>query len=203
MPFSLSDEFFPLALACFPNLEHLDLIGNNFTVLPECMQEFRFLYWINVDDCKHLREIRGIPPCLSVFSAVNCKSLNPEGTGMLLNQELHEGGSTEFMMPGGMDMKHYLWKRNGIMRRFRIKQVTITFMRRIAREIGMHVLKKESLVMQDIRFTDPYKMTQLLVMMLMLSKVFPNHKNQPLLPERCIGLCTLQFLAYTLFGGRA
>ncbi|XP_057759366.1 disease resistance protein RPV1-like [Arachis stenosperma] len=53
---NLLDEFFPLALACFPNLEHLDLIGNNFTVLPECMQEFRFLYWINVDECKHLNQ---------------------------------------------------------------------------------------------------------------------------------------------------
>ncbi|XLS95276.1 hypothetical protein HN51_071284 [Arachis hypogaea] len=83
---NLSDDFFPLAVAWFPNVISLVLGGNNFTVLPECIQQFRFLKELLVNDCKHLREIRGIPPCLTNFSAVNCKSLSERGTSVLLNQ---------------------------------------------------------------------------------------------------------------------
>ncbi|MED6161373.1 hypothetical protein PIB30_060186 [Stylosanthes scabra] len=74
---NLSDEFFPLAVAWFPNVLLSDLSGNNFRVLPECIQEFRCLLTLNVDHCKHLQEIRGIPQRLIGFSAVNCKSLSP------------------------------------------------------------------------------------------------------------------------------
>ncbi|XLS95271.1 hypothetical protein HN51_071279 [Arachis hypogaea] len=98
---NLSYDFFPVAVAWFPNLKVLYLRGSNFTVLPECIQQFRFLYALDVDDCEHLREIRGIPPNLKSFSAVNCKSLSPRCTSVLLNQELHQGRSTEFAMPGG------------------------------------------------------------------------------------------------------
>ncbi|QHO13870.1 TMV resistance protein N [Arachis hypogaea] len=98
---NLSDDFFPLAVAWFPNVISLVLGGNNFTVLPECIQQFRFLKELLVNDCKHLREIRGIPPCLTNFSAVNCKSLSERGTSVLLNQQVHQGRSTHFVMPGG------------------------------------------------------------------------------------------------------
>ncbi|XLR24767.1 hypothetical protein S83_052667 [Arachis hypogaea] len=48
----------------------------------------------------------------------------------------------------------------------------------IGKEIGMHEWKEESSsIMEDIRFTDPYKMTQLIIMMIMLSIAFPNHKK--------------------------
>ncbi|MED6113713.1 hypothetical protein PIB30_073394 [Stylosanthes scabra] len=96
----LSDVFYSLAFAWFPNVTELDIRGNNFTILPECIQEFHFLRWLNVDDCHHLREIRGIPPCLRYFSAMNCKSLSPMDTSVLLNQELHENGESHFVMPG-------------------------------------------------------------------------------------------------------
>ncbi|MED6143248.1 hypothetical protein PIB30_004334 [Stylosanthes scabra] len=66
----------------------------------------------------------------------------------------------------------------------------------IAKEIGMHVSKQES-IMQDIRFTDPYEMAELIMMMMMLSMVLPNHKKQPLLLETCIGLWTLLFLTHS------
>ncbi|XLT60539.1 hypothetical protein HN873_053143, partial [Arachis hypogaea] len=98
---NLSDDFSPLAVAWFPNVEILDLTGNNFTVLPECIQQFRFLWWLIVDHCKNLREIKGVPPNLKIFSAVNCKSWSPGCTSVLLNQEVHEGGRTRFVMPGG------------------------------------------------------------------------------------------------------
>ncbi|MED6203783.1 hypothetical protein PIB30_002546 [Stylosanthes scabra] len=96
----LSDGFFPLTVAWFPNLTMLDLSGNNFTILPECIQEFRFLWQLNVDNCKHLREIRGSPPFLKNFSALGCKSLSPKGTSVLLNQEPHEDRWIHFAMPG-------------------------------------------------------------------------------------------------------
>ncbi|KAL1318988.1 hypothetical protein AAHE18_15G245400 [Arachis hypogaea] len=64
----------------------------------------------------------------------------------------------------------------------------------IAKEIGIHVLKQESSSIEDIRFTDPYKMTQVIIMMIMLSIALPNHKKQPLLLQTCIGLWTLLFL---------
>ncbi|QHO42636.1 TMV resistance protein N [Arachis hypogaea] len=98
---NLSDDFFPLAVAWFPNVSRLDLRGNNFTVLPECIQQFHFLLGLNVEDCEHLREIRGIPPNLEEFSALNCKSLSQRGTSVLLNQQVHQGRSTHFVMPGG------------------------------------------------------------------------------------------------------
>ncbi|QHO42633.1 TMV resistance protein N [Arachis hypogaea] len=110
---NLSDDFFPLAIAWFPNVEFLDLTGNNFTVLPKCIQQFRFLEILKVDDCEHLREIRGIPPCLTEFSAVNCKSLSPRGTSVLLNQQVHQGGSTHFVMPGGSIPRWFEWRSSG------------------------------------------------------------------------------------------
>ncbi|MED6112669.1 hypothetical protein PIB30_063665 [Stylosanthes scabra] len=71
----------------------------------------------------------------------------------------------------------------------------------VAKEIGIHLLKqKRSSIMQDIRFTDPYKMTQPIVMMMMVLMVLPNHKNQPLLLQTRIGLWTLLFLTHTALG---
>ncbi|XLS95280.1 hypothetical protein HN51_071288 [Arachis hypogaea] len=281
-PLVFFDDFFPLAVAWFPNVSWLDLSGNNFTVLPECIQQFRFLRYLYVDDCEHLREIRGIPPCLTDFSAVNCKSLSPRSTSVLLNQQLHQGRNTQFVMPGGRIPRWFeqrssgasisFWFRgtefpykslcvaillihdipsplevsfivtfngNQVQQGWRnlIDQLFIFNLERcsyyyeslhlergwnhakfsyeayndykekvpsesIAKEIGMHVWKEESSsIMEDIRFTDPYKMTQLIIMMMMLSIAFPNHKKKPLLLETCIGLWTLLFLTHTLFLG--
>ncbi|MED6181137.1 hypothetical protein PIB30_016662 [Stylosanthes scabra] len=97
---NLSDDFFPLAVAWFPNVKFLDLSGNNFTVIPECIQEFHSLLRLDVDDCKHLQEIRGVPPNLKTFSALNCKSWNPMATSVLVNQEVHQNRDTWFALPG-------------------------------------------------------------------------------------------------------
>ncbi|XLR24764.1 hypothetical protein HN51_071287 [Arachis hypogaea] len=99
--YSLSDDFFPLALAWFRNVKTLDLSLNNFTILPECIQYFRFLSSLRVDHCHYLKKIEGVPPNLKQFSAVCCESLlTPSGTSVLLNQEVHENGNTEFALPG-------------------------------------------------------------------------------------------------------
>ncbi|CAJ1952343.1 unnamed protein product [Sphenostylis stenocarpa] len=97
---NLLDEYFPMVLAWFGNVKELELSSNNFTFLPECIKECHFLVLLNLDNCEHLREIRGIPPNLEYFSAGNCKSLSFCCTAMLLDQELHEAGNTMFCLPG-------------------------------------------------------------------------------------------------------
>ncbi|XP_020958724.1 TMV resistance protein N isoform X1 [Arachis ipaensis] len=280
---NLSDEFFPLALAWFPNVASLKLSGNNFTVLPECIRKFQFIISLNVDHSKYLREIIGIPPNLKEFSAVNCKSLSPTGTSVLLNQKLHEGGGTKFVMPGGriprwfekrsrgasisfwfrgtifphhalciailltddlpspigvrpmvsingyqflrgkwdtamdqlfiLDLSETNVYRCNVTQRFEkkwnhaeVSYETLDYYTHgevssesIAKEIGMHLLKQKisGSIIEDIRFTDPYKMTQLIIMMMILSIALPNHKKQPLLLETCVGLWTLLFLTHT------
>ncbi|QHO13869.1 Disease resistance-like protein [Arachis hypogaea] len=282
---NLSDDFFPLALAWFPNVASLKLSGNNFTVLPECIRKFQFIISLNVDHSKYLREIIGIPPNLKEFSAVNCKSLSPTGTSVLLNQKLHEGGGTKFVMPGGriprwfekrsrgasisfwfrgtifphhalciailltddlpspigvrpmvsingyqflrgkwdtamdqlfiLDLSETNVYRCNVTQRFEkkwnhaeVSYETLDYYTHgevssesIAKEIGMHLLKQKisGSIIEDIRFTDPYKMTQLIIMMMILSIALPNHKKQPLLLETCVGLWTLLFLTHTLF----
>ena len=85
---NLSDDFFPIGLASFANVKDLDLSSNNFTILPACIKECRFLRKLKVNDCHHLREIRGIPPNLEHFSAINCISWTSLCSSMLLNQVL-------------------------------------------------------------------------------------------------------------------
>ncbi|XLS58624.1 hypothetical protein HN51_008379, partial [Arachis hypogaea] len=203
----------------------------------------------------HFQEIRGIPPNLKEFSALNCKSLSQRGTSVLLNQQVHEGKSTHFVMPGESIPRWFEWCSSGPSISFWFRgtefpskslciaillkhdihspplqvkpivtingnqvshgfgrpmdQMSIFNMNKhfdykeihfergwnhaklsykvygrylIAKEMGMHILKQESSsTMEDIRFTDPYKMTQVIIMMIMLSTAFPNHKKQPLL----------------------
>ncbi|MED6183287.1 hypothetical protein PIB30_036473 [Stylosanthes scabra] len=84
----LKDDFFLLAVVWFPNVDFLELSGNDFTIIPECIQEFRFLWYLNLDNCQSLQEITGIPPNLKWFSAKNCKLMSPGGSSVLLNQVL-------------------------------------------------------------------------------------------------------------------
>ncbi|KAG4926825.1 hypothetical protein JHK85_053311 [Glycine max] len=97
---NLSDDFFPIALPCFANVMELNLSGNNFTVIPECIKECRFLTTLYLNYCERLREIRGIPPNLKYFYAEECLSLTSSCRSMLLSQELHEAGRTFFYLPG-------------------------------------------------------------------------------------------------------
>ncbi|GAU50086.1 hypothetical protein TSUD_192130 [Trifolium subterraneum] len=94
----LSNDFFSTGLTWFVNVKELDLSNNNFTILPECIKEYHLLRKLHLDSCQYLQEVRGIPPNLKIFSAQLCKSWT--STEMLLNQELHEAGSTMFYLPG-------------------------------------------------------------------------------------------------------
>ncbi|XP_039682591.1 TMV resistance protein N [Medicago truncatula] len=97
---NLSDEFLPIFVMWSAYVRILDLSGNNFTILPECIKDCHLLSDLILDDCKCLREIRGIPLNLTNLSAANCKSLTSSCRNMLLNQELHEAGGTIFCFSG-------------------------------------------------------------------------------------------------------
>ncbi|MED6107807.1 hypothetical protein PIB30_017697 [Stylosanthes scabra] len=274
---NLSDDFFPLAVDWFTDVRVLNLSGNDFTVLPECIQQFHRLWSLRVDDCKHLREIRGIPPKLSWFSALNCESLSPTSTSMLLNQEVLVR-STDLVMPGviprwfeqrcngafisfwirgiefpydafsfAIQLKDYIsvpisvnltlafndnqvsypmyielnqfcilnlqyfhpkltsekgWNYMEVwFETLDIEGMKVPSIEVYLKEIGVHVWKQKigSSMIENIRFTDPYKMTELILMMIMLSMLFPNHKKHPLLLDTCIGLWTLLFLSHSFF----
>jgi hypothetical protein len=83
---NLSNECLPIVLGWFSHLGQLCLNKSNIKFLPECLKECRYLQDLNVDNCKSLVEIRGIPPNLACFSAVNCESLNSPSRSMLVNQ---------------------------------------------------------------------------------------------------------------------
>ncbi|XP_017438559.1 disease resistance protein Roq1 isoform X1 [Vigna angularis] len=98
---NLNDDFFSASFKQLAQVSHLRLRESNVTFLPECIKEFHGLYSLDVNDCKHIQEIRGVPPNLKYFRAINCISLTSTGSSMLLNQQLHEAGGTDFIFPGG------------------------------------------------------------------------------------------------------
>ncbi|RYR57998.1 hypothetical protein HN51_008260 [Arachis hypogaea] len=59
---NIADEFLQIFLPRFPNVQVLNLSYCNFTILPECIGECRFLEILYLNECKNLQEIRGIPP---------------------------------------------------------------------------------------------------------------------------------------------
>ncbi|KAL2967721.1 hypothetical protein AAZX31_16G190600 [Glycine max] len=97
---NLCDDFFLTGFKTFARVGHLNLSGNNFTILPEFFKELQLLRSLMVSDCEHLQEIRGLPPNLEYFDARNCASLTSSSKNMLLNQKLHEAGGTNFMFTG-------------------------------------------------------------------------------------------------------
>jgi Leucine-rich repeat (LRR) protein len=85
---NISDAFLSIIITWFPNLEYLDLSRNNFTMLPQCIEECHFLNSIVLDSCKFLKEIKGIPPNLKTLSALQCESLTSSTRSILLNKVL-------------------------------------------------------------------------------------------------------------------
>ncbi|MED6221038.1 hypothetical protein PIB30_117985 [Stylosanthes scabra] len=85
---NVSDESLPIYFTCFPNIEMLHLGSNNFTTLPSCIKDCRFLTSVYLDDCKLLQHITSLPPNIKTLSARNCISLTSHSTSMLLSQVL-------------------------------------------------------------------------------------------------------------------
>ncbi|GAU22545.1 hypothetical protein TSUD_296650 [Trifolium subterraneum] len=96
---NVSLDYLSDRLLLFANVKELHLTNIQFTVLPESIKECKFLWRLVLDNCKELREIQEIPPCLTMLSALNCKSLTSSSKSKLLNQKLHEAGNTWFLLP--------------------------------------------------------------------------------------------------------
>ncbi|ESW24551.1 hypothetical protein PHAVU_004G140100 [Phaseolus vulgaris] len=97
---NLDDQFFSAGFMQLAQVRSLFLRENNFKFLPECIKEFHNLHTLDVSHCKHLQEIRGVPPKLKYFKAINCISLSSSSSSMLLNKRLHEARKTEFWFSG-------------------------------------------------------------------------------------------------------
>ncbi|GAU28124.1 hypothetical protein TSUD_295610 [Trifolium subterraneum] len=102
---NLPDELLPTVLMLFANVPKLRLInckilGSNFKILPECIEECLLLSSLILNCCKYIREVKGIPPNLKYMYALRCESLASSSRSMLLNQELHVARSTEFSIAG-------------------------------------------------------------------------------------------------------
>ena len=70
----------------FPALERIDLTGTNIITIPESISRFPRLRSLSIHNCKHLREIQGLPLSISMVAAENCPLLDYESPSGLLNQ---------------------------------------------------------------------------------------------------------------------
>ncbi|XP_054776223.1 TMV resistance protein N-like isoform X2 [Prosopis cineraria] len=82
----LLDEDLHVILACFRNVQNIDLSKNYFATLPECTKECTYLKKLEVNNCKRLRDIPELPSQLRNIKAENCTSLSMESSGHLWSQ---------------------------------------------------------------------------------------------------------------------
>jgi Leucine-rich repeat (LRR) protein len=59
---ALSESNFLRALGCGSTLYNLNLSGSGIVTLPRCIESFVGLKFLNLNECKQLREILGLPP---------------------------------------------------------------------------------------------------------------------------------------------
>ncbi|XP_029127419.1 TMV resistance protein N-like isoform X2 [Cajanus cajan] len=98
--YHLTDKFLSTLLPCLRIVTDLSLNYSNITILPSCISVCLSLTKLSLNECKELREIRGLPPNIMYLSAMNCTSLTSESKEMLLNQTLHENGGKHFIFTG-------------------------------------------------------------------------------------------------------
>ena len=70
----------------FPALEWIRLSGTNIITIPESISRFPRLRELLIDNCKHLREIQGLPLSIRKVDVYNCPLLDYESPSGLLNQ---------------------------------------------------------------------------------------------------------------------
>ncbi|KAI9074011.1 hypothetical protein K1719_044011 [Acacia pycnantha] len=85
----LLDEDVELILKCFQNVRDLNLSGNDFVSLPNCIKECVHLWKLEVSKCKRLRDIPELPSSLGDITAENCTSLTTESSGHLWAQAIN------------------------------------------------------------------------------------------------------------------
>ncbi|KAI9108299.1 hypothetical protein K1719_020782 [Acacia pycnantha] len=78
---------------CMNLIEIHDSIGYlpklEILIVAAWMKECHFLKTLMLNECKHLREVEGIPPSISCLQARNCVSLSVESKSIILSEELH------------------------------------------------------------------------------------------------------------------
>ncbi|GAU33357.1 hypothetical protein TSUD_364810 [Trifolium subterraneum] len=72
---NISNQLLPIVFTWFANVKDLDLSGNNFEILHACIKDCPFLRKLNLDDCKKIEEVKGLPWTLESLSANGCTSL--------------------------------------------------------------------------------------------------------------------------------
>lgn len=82
---NLSDEGLHI-LSCFSSLISLDISRNHFVTLPKCFNRLTRLQELYMANCRHLRQISGIPPNLEHIDATSCTLLNSQSLSLLLSQ---------------------------------------------------------------------------------------------------------------------
>ena len=70
----------------FPALITIDLIGTNIITIPKSISRFPRLRGLSIHNCKHLREIQGLPLSIRKVDVYNCPLLDYESPSGLLNQ---------------------------------------------------------------------------------------------------------------------
>ncbi|XP_028785245.1 disease resistance-like protein DSC1 [Neltuma alba] len=95
----LLDEDVHLTLKLFQNLIELNLSGNDFVSLPECLKDCGRLLELDVNNCKRLRDIPELPSNLRKIKAENCISLTTESLGHLWSQAKREFFGMSIILP--------------------------------------------------------------------------------------------------------
>ena len=70
----------------FPALERIILSETNIITIPESISRFPRLKTLFIENCKHLREVQGLPQSIRLVYAEDCPLLDYESPSGLLNQ---------------------------------------------------------------------------------------------------------------------
>ena len=70
----------------FPALKRIDLYEADIVTIPESIRRFPRLQELNIENCKLLREIQGLPQSIIYVEAKNCFLLDTLSPSGLLNQ---------------------------------------------------------------------------------------------------------------------
>ncbi|XP_056159605.1 TMV resistance protein N-like [Syzygium oleosum] len=107
---NLSEVGFLKSSSSFPKLGHLDLSKNKFTHLPTCINEYKYLEHLYVDDCKQIQKIPQLPPNVHVLSANRCRSLQefPDLSSLTSDCYSVELSSSHKFFREGANMAHAL-----------------------------------------------------------------------------------------------
>ncbi|XP_058779383.1 TMV resistance protein N-like [Vicia villosa] len=96
---NVSDEDLELILKCFLQLKWLILSDNNFLTIPDCIEDLSHLLLLNLENCKHLRDISVLPPYLQYIDARKCMALTPQSSDVLLSQAFQEVEYIDIVVP--------------------------------------------------------------------------------------------------------